>query len=98
MAADIGSGGDLEQRGDEAGLQLHVAPTDVPNLSLSHYRPGLLARQGSSRRMEAAEAPPRSGHPLRPGQLKQQVERALKGAEPDVWSTAIADLGPWLVG
>ncbi len=54
----FGSGGHLEQLGDEGGLGPHVAPADAPNLPLPDHRHRLVAGQRSSRRVEAAEAEP----------------------------------------
>ena len=51
-----GSGGDVEQLGDEAGLGPDVLSANPPNLPLPDHRHHLVARQRSSRRPETAKA------------------------------------------
>jgi len=58
------SGRDPEQACDEGGLSPHVAPANVPNLSLSDHRHCLVASQGSSCGWQAAKAQPRPDQAL----------------------------------
>ena len=50
------SGRDPEQAGNKGGLSVHVAPANVPNLSLSDHRHCLVASQRSSGGLETAKA------------------------------------------
>ena len=50
----------MEQLGDEASLRPHVASANTPDLPFPHHRHHFVARWCSSRRLEAAEAEPRS--------------------------------------
>src|SRR3954471_17682513 len=53
-----------EQASNEGGLSPHVAPANVPNLSLSDHRHCLVASQCSARGWQAAEAQPRPDQAL----------------------------------
>ena len=60
------SGCSLEEIGNQGGLRLHVATTNPVNLPLPDHRHRLEAGQRPSRCAQAAEAEPRSYHPLDP--------------------------------
>src|SRR3954471_6532779 len=53
-----------EQASNEGGLSPHVAPANVPNLSLSDHRHPLVASQRSSRGWQTAKAQPRPDQAL----------------------------------
>src|SRR5215218_9301893 len=66
-SGQVTSRSNLEQLDDKAGLGSHVTSADVPKLPFPDHRHRLIARQRSSRRLEATEAEPWLAIPLHLG-------------------------------